>query len=428
MTRSSRRRQWRPWWFRRAVWSFAGLAPVVVVCWYTWLLTIPARMRTTSDIRITTLPRHGVADPRSSPVSIEGAWGDIFEPNAGHTERAYNVVVVSATLDPLSRLGDVIMWESNRLVRESLRQAARDPAVADLMVRNLVERMMTTNSEFVRRIETMPIESLSGPYVASLCNPLIDSVPPDSELGKRGVQLLAVVPLFNSARVPPGEARVRLRRNVRIAAGRVVHQLSLREKTYRDFQMFGIAFPALAGTETRADSDRFLTYSDSFREILAGVKGRELPTSVESIHLVAWQQLEIESRAEALAAVQALTDLYGEEKVRQGMAPLVAILIVLSFCAGYVGGWPTKPLTQKRVLGYRTATFVVFVLVGVFDSGKKSSGVIGATIVWTTEHLRFPGTLFIVTVLSFIATYLGFRLAPELADTQEKNDREVNAR
>lgn len=261
--------------------------------WFAGLVSDTRSLRGGEDVVLTSLPRPLVRDPSTFPVRILATYGDVFQPRRRDSSRTYDLIVVSATLNPLEVHGDSIAWTSNLMVRTALAYASTDPTLAPDVVRSLLSGMMQSNRLFFERLLSVAPTALEreGAYVARLCEPRFLMVPAASRLGQEGVRVIAFVPLFDGGTIRDNaERRIKLGFNVRTAVARTLDVVSREIAHERMPVIRSVGLPALAGTQTLSDSTLFLSYFDSFSEILDAISGQSLPVSIETLHLVAWDK------------------------------------------------------------------------------------------------------------------------------------------
>lgn len=328
-------------WMKRrskfAVMSIATL-PLLFHSLVAWQMnSIFAEIGSGKDITLLSIPRHGATDPKALPIQIIATNGDIFQPQLQGIDRAYDLIVLSATVDPFYSIGDIVVWESNLLVRSFFAFSYEDRALIESGIRNLILRMLKNNSAFVQYLLNEPVRQIryNLDYVAKLCEPFIAKIPKDSLLEKLGIRWYAILPLFNSKSIPIAEDRgEKLALNVKIAVGRLANDLSRLENDYAEYRIRIIAIPALAGSETLVDSKFYLKYADSFMSIVQGLSGTPLPRSLERVYLVAWNKWSQISPDEGRCALSGLKSVY-DEFTFPTYFRYVAYLVVVCFGAAY---------------------------------------------------------------------------------------------
>lgn len=288
------------------------------------------------DLEIYSLSRTNVADPNSSPIKIMGTYGDIFEPQIKGIDRAYDMIVLSATLDPITKIDSIYYWQSNFLVRSFFGYAfsTEDQDLIESGVKSLLEDMMRENKEYIRYFYTYNSDSLNQEKskLVKLCQPFYNEIPKKSILYKLGIKWYVVVPIFNSDMIPDiQERKNRLKLNVKTATERIITD----DEPYRKIRI--LAFPGLAGSEKLLDSDNYLTYYESYLSIIDAFKSRELPPNYEKIYLVAWDKWDaLKNSQEGESSVKALIQHYNENFFRMSGSNYVSYLFLLLFGFSYL--------------------------------------------------------------------------------------------
>jgi len=335
-----------------------------------WLLQLHFRfteIQFGKDVILMELDRIGAADPSAFPIQIIGTYGDIYQPQLRNVNRSYDLVVLSATLDPLYTIDEMVIWKSNLLVRSFFAYAYDDESLVKSGLRNLIIRMLSDNKAFVEYLSSEPIRNIryNQDYAAELCEPFIARVPKGSRLDKAGIRWYAVLPLFNSKHISNvNERDDRLSLNVKIAVGRLLNDLSRLEEDWEEYRVRVIAIPALAGSEKLQDSQYYLKYVDSFGSIVNAIKGVPLPKSLERIYLVAWDKWEHILPEEGKCAISGLREVYNRFMFPQHGIKWIAYSVLFSFGIAYLTFWFQSNVKESRRLTLSNGfTAIVIILV-----------------------------------------------------------------
>jgi len=300
------------------------------------------------DLEIYSLLRKNVDDPNSSPIKIIGTYGDIFEPQIKGINRAYDMIVLSATLDPITKIDSIYYWQSNFLVRSFFSYAfsTEDEDLIQSGVKSLLEDMMRENKEYIRYFYTYNSDTLNQDKskLVKLCQLFYNEIPKKSILSKLGINWYVVVPIFNSEKISDiNERKNRLKLNVRTATERIITD----GEDYREIRI--LAFPGLAGSEKLLDSDNYLTYYDSYLSIIDAFKSRELPKDYEKIYLVAWDKwTSLNNPQEGENAIKALIQHYNENFFRTTGSDYVSYFFLLLFGFSYLF-WIILEIKKERI-------------------------------------------------------------------------------
>lgn len=286
------------------------------------------------DVNILNIPRQGANDPDAMPVQVLGTYGDIFQPNIRGLDRSYDVIILSATIDPLTGNDTTILWTSNLLVRSffGYASATNDSTLVLAGMKALLIQMTRNNRNYIEHLINYPPgdATVNDAYLAKLCEPCIEEVPMYSPLRYAGIKWFVVLPLFNSERLCDASDRTnRMRMNVRTSMYRVF--CDIRDTKKIRF----IAIPALAATESLNDSKYYLRYSESFSTIIESFKGVKLPESIERIYLVAWDKFRHNS-VEDLAPRLALGYLRDKYYIETKGVKATAYLLLGIFAASFI--------------------------------------------------------------------------------------------
>lgn len=391
------------------------VAPVIQLLSWFHSQALKGNVSHKNDFPITTIKRVGVTNPTSYPIEITGTYGDIFKPYLGGVKRTYDVIVVSATLDPLYTVDKMLIWESNLLVRSSLAYSITDPQMKDSMVQGLLLKMLKKNQEF---IDFMTHESSTEikyrrDYVTAKCEPLLQPTVANSQLRKAGVRWIAIIPLFNSRNISDKVERdKKLAMNVRIGVGRLINDFNLLSSKYEDYRVRTIAFPALAGTENLSDSHYYLTYQKSFQEIYNGICSRNIPDFLERIYLVVWDKWEQFYSVEKDAAIAGLTSLYYKLNFQKHLSKIISQTLLIILGLSYVFSWLIRNPTHRNLKSILTSywqllLFFLFAqIAGLFVAASKISNF----LLWSFD---FGGTFFLIfveTILGIIFVTIGNKL------------------
>lgn len=300
------------------------------------------------DLEIYSLSRTNVDDPNLSPIKIMGTYGDIFEPRIQGIDRAYDMIVLSATLDPITKIDSIYYWQSNFLVRSFFGYAfsTEDQELIESGVKSLLEDMMKENKEYIRYFYTFNSDTLSQEKskLVKLCQPFYNEIPKKSILHKLGIKWYVVIPIFNSDIIPDiQERKNRLKLNVKTATERIIAD----DEPFRKIRI--LAFPGLAGSEKLLDSDNYLTYYESYQSIIDAFKSRQLPQNYEKVYLVAWDKwVALNNQVEGENAVEALIQHYNENFFRTTGSDYVSYLFLLLFGFSYLF-WIVSEIKKESI-------------------------------------------------------------------------------
>jgi len=329
-----------------------------------------AGIKSGKDVTLIKLHREGASDPDAFPIQIIGTYGDIFQPQLRGLDRSYDLIVLSATLDPLYSINEMLVWESNLLVRAFFEFAYNDESLKNSGIKNLIIRMVRNNKAFIKYISSEPISDIpyNQNYTAELCEPLIEKVPKDSRLYRVGIKWYAVLPLFNSkCTSDANERKKRLALNVKLCIFRLLNDLNRLENVQERLRV--IAIPALAGSETLEDSHYYLKYADSFESIISAIKAVSLPKSLEKIYLVVWDKWEYCGLPEeGERAVSGLREAYNRFMFPELGIKLISYSVLFSFTIAYFIFWLKLNTKTSRdwteliaiVLGSQLGNFIMF--------------------------------------------------------------------
>jgi len=354
------------------------------------------------DIVIMDLPRQGAADPNIYPIQIIGTFGDIFEPKQRSIDRSYDLLILSATIDPLSTVNETIQWESNLLVRSFFSYAYEDEALVESGVRNLIFRMQHDNEEFLEYISSEPVQSIqyNQDYASELCEPFIAKVPEDSRLYEEGIRWYAVLPIFNSKNISSSVERDdRLALNVKISLSRLLNDLAQLERDSKEYRIRVIAVPALAGSEMLQDSQYYLKYSDSYESIISAVRGIPLPKSLERVYLVSWDKWEYLLPEENKCSIAGLREVYSKFTYPL-IIKYIAYSVLFSFGIAYMLFWyQSEKSSQNLTWLNHFQIVIIFILIqlgNIFTIGG-----------WITNILLFIYKLGSTTLLVTSEIFIG---------------------
>lgn len=292
-------------------------------------------LRNGEDVVIINLPRQGAANPEAMPIQVFGTYGDIFQPNINGLDRSYDLIILSATIDPISSIDSTIMLNSNMLVRSFFSHAysTDDTALVLSGVKALLINMTKRNREYIAQL--LKYENyqttINDAYLTKLCEPHYEEIPIKSPLRYNGIKWFAVLPLFNAEQagnMVDGKEKMKL--NVKTAMYRVFTDIKNAER----LRFIGI--PAVSGSENLNDSRNYLKYYDSFGSIIQAFMGVKLPESLERIYLVAWNKWQYYLPSEDYAARKALGDIYDKYYIESKGAGLIAYAMLFIFAASYI--------------------------------------------------------------------------------------------
>ena len=123
-----------------------GLSPFIFHL--GWLIYLDLKfngVKKGEDVVLAEFPQKEALNPDISRIKVIGSYGDIYQPKLRNSERSYDMIVVSTTIDPLYTVDDMLVWESNMLVRTFFMYAYGDSALAESGFRNLIIRMLKSN-------------------------------------------------------------------------------------------------------------------------------------------------------------------------------------------------------------------------------------------------------------------------------------------
>ena len=303
------------------IWIFALIPFFYHILWLVNMEFKFSKKRLRKGVVIISFPRIGAINPNAFPIEIEGVYGDIFQPQIGDLDRRYDLIVLSATIDPIYSVDSLTeIWVSNMLVRSffMFAFATGDTGLVKSGIRNLIVRMLRNNKRYVRYLLEEPIEQLRYTYksqLPKLCEPYIAPIPKSSYLRRAGIYSYAILPLFDSKRIEfEEERRERLKYNLISSVNALLVDLKrLSDKEEYYYRVRNIAFPALAASELLPDSRYYLNYKQSFGSIVEAIEGTyPLPSQLQKLYLVAWDKWDYFFPKEGACAISGLKHVFYE--------------------------------------------------------------------------------------------------------------------
>ncbi len=417
---------------RKSVRLFAfivlALVPVIVyIVWTSYNHYKIFSIRSGKDVTISTIPRKSAANPESYPAKIVGTYGNLFDPHYKNNERQYDVIVLSAVLNPVVKVNNsesVLL--TNRLVGSFFANAYKDQLLTKSGLENLVIRMtqsitatmIKNNKEFLQYFTKDPKVDIDKWFdknrAADLCEPYIAEVPRKSELYKRErIRWYAVIPLFDTAEllnknIDPEEIKKRLSYDVIASTYRVIEALSASTSIANNKdKVYNIAFPAIAGVEKTFDSSYFLNYSTSFQSIAEGIEGCPGATNFDNFYLVVWNELHYKPIEEE-AALKGLESVYQYFVFSKNEVIWLSYLLFVIFFVEYIIEFFYLYSLKKKSIHSIIVAFVLLLGTSFFIFLNLKPYIVRLL-------LLFPYNQFLIGVILIGAGTLSVFLAKELA-------------
>lgn len=391
-----------------------GLSPFIFhLGWLTYLDLKFNGVKKGEDVVLAEFPQKEALNPDISRIKVIGSYGDIYQPKLRNSERSYDMIVVSTTIDPLYTVDDMLVWESNMLVRIFFMYAYGDSALAESGFKNLIIRMLKSNRKYIDFLSSEPVRKIAYniEYVVEMCEPFIAKVPENSRLFRDGVRWYAVLPLFNSRQDPKEkERKQKLFINVKTAVMRLVKDLKQLSEDFAEYRIRTISFPALAGSALLLDSRYYLPYQKSFEAILHGIESSVLPLSVEHIYFIAWDKWEYINPKEGSCAVSGLKSVYNKFWFNRWPIKLLGYSILIVFCLAYL----SKRLEKRNLKDTNPLNFS-FVILIIVISLFSNFAVVGKFITLFFKNILNTGGVLLLLIIEVIvgisSVILGLKLS-----------------
>ncbi len=377
-----------------------------VLIWGGWLWTGSWDSQRLLNHKDVILGDMNSATPRGGQATTQiiGVLGDIFTPNAHGTQRTFNALFVTATIDPNITTEDGAFFVTNSLMRSLVAHLEQDPGSHPLLTQ-ILDRLNRTRAETERDpavcTAALPDEAAfrrqqGSKFVNAHCFPFIVALSPENTLYHEGIRHLVILPLF----MPTGDPSVaRFQRSLALAVRKGVAN-GLFQLTRENPNLQGVAIPALAGTTHLSDSWRYLTYDQSFLQILRGI--RETQASViPLIYLVTWDGLPTGARKEATTALVDAGLVLSSPAI---IKVVIFLILAGSFVASLVLSGQPFQIQQKMV---RIMIFFVVELLSV--------NIPDALLVFLSEKmyqaLSLSGLMILALPIGLVASLIGIAMA-----------------
>ncbi len=416
---------------RRPLGRFVVLLVCFVLLYGYWQIKTPKEIQNLeggNDLRIASIPRAGATDPNLLPYEITARYGDIFVTPYNHLKSPCNMIVVSATIDPLLVVDSMVYWSNNLMVRSFFDHArsTNDNSLFELGVKGLIVEMVSTNSEYLTFLSTNTREQIvkDESYLVSYCHPYIMKIPKGSLLYNYGIEWCAVLPLFNADQIESSEEKkYRLSINVRTAVGRLMQLISKMEDVHY------VAFPALAGTEYLYDSHNYLTYRESFTEIINGIRSIQLPQNFHRAYLIVWDQLEnLYGRREKEAALSSIGGILDDYQYEREGGRIIALFILVSFGISFLSWFKYFYLrksspTNKTTVFKKFLPVIVILIVLPFFSYIGFLATLTGVLISIHQVVPFALRIIIEIISILIVILCGYFLADQQTEKFKKKPR-----
>ena len=240
-------------------------------------------------------------------LQIIGSFGDVFDPKKYHTDFEFDLVPVTAVINPINENVGTIVWEHTDLLRSALRMTASDPEVFQKLVKELIVTMSSSGNLISHFLFAKPGDYKPVEYELRQASKLYFwDVPKNGPFyEKTRIDKIAAFPLFNPSALPRQyKGQGRLEDNLKIGVNRVFTVIGQEKVT----DINSVAFAALAGTTRRQDSHEFLNYRESFFTIYEALKKAKIPEHVDKVYMVVYDGLQ--NKNEEKDALAGLFNLY----------------------------------------------------------------------------------------------------------------------
>jgi hypothetical protein len=391
-----------------------GLFPFIFhLGWLTYLELKFNGVKKGREVVLAQFSQKEALNPDISHIKVIGIYGDIYQPKPRNSEGSYDMIVVSATIDPLYTTEGMLVWESNMLVRTFFMYAYGDSALAESGFRNLIIRMLKSNKKYIDFLSTEPVRKIAYNigYAVEICEPFIAKVPESSQLFRDGVRWYAVLPLFNSRQISrEREREQKLFINVKTAVMRLLKDLKQLSENFVEYRIRAIAFPALAGSALLPDSRYYLPYQKSFEAILQGIESSVLPLSIEHIYFIAWDKWEYINPKEGNCAVSGLKSVYNKFWFKHWPIKLLGYSLLIVFCFVYL----LKRLEKLNLKDTNPLDFLLVILILVISLFGNFAFVGKFITLFFNNILNTGGVLLLLimeVILGFFSAVLGLKLS-----------------
>jgi len=235
-----------------------------------------------------------------SSLNIFICWGDVFAPRRMHRDIGFDLVGVSCYFDPI-HIPDGEALPGNPLLFSAIKASSQTQAEQQHFLKNLfaaLSKSRTTVAAFMSGARPSANEGdqiVPYTWTAFRYSPIYRD---------QGVKYLSALPLFNPdilpARISQAVARERLQMNVEAVTRRLVTYAS----DDLDPTVHSIGLAAIGSTCPAYDSPYFLTFTQGFRAILAGLESSRPSPQLDRVYLVAYDQHTGQFKHDALRGLQ----------------------------------------------------------------------------------------------------------------------------
>ena len=269
--------------------------------------------------------------PLGGAIHFQFFYGDLLKPQKYNPDIQYDLASVTCIIDSIYSQDGTLFWEYNYLLASALRESSKDDEDFRHLIANLVVSM-NSNKDFVEYFVKTPEASYKierSDWLGAKNKAYIWKARQESTYySKYRIRYLAGLPVFSSSNavafIPPDVAQDRLEDNL----DRVIQRLFKQIAEISDPYLNSVCFAALAASETRKDSHRYLAYRDSFHRIYASCLESDIPQSVDYIYLVIYDSLSVEEKDNAFRGAYSL---YIKAKHDRSIATGIGILYMVVF-------------------------------------------------------------------------------------------------
>lgn len=241
-----------------------------------------------------------IKSANGSSLNVFICWGDVFAPRRMHRDVGFDLVGVSCYFDPIN-VPDGEALPGNPLLFSAIQASSKTKAEQQHFLKNLFMALRESRDTVASFMSGNHPSANEGDQIIPYTWTAFRHSPIYRD---QGVKYLSALPLFNPdilpARISQGVARERLQMNVEAVTRRLVTYAS--DDLSPTVHSIGLA--ALGSTCPAYDSPYFLTFTQGFCAILAGLESSRPSPQLDRIYLVAYDRHTGQFKHDALSGLQ----------------------------------------------------------------------------------------------------------------------------
>ena len=278
------------------------------------------------------------------PLEVYGLVGNVFRPISNNKNVDIDIVPVSCTVDPITfGLNNSVFWSYNDLLRSALVNTyqSNDGIAYKRLVNELVIKM-TSNKKYIQYFIKVP-KKLYNPdkfELVKINQPFIWEIPKGGNFHITSkINYLAAIPIFHpksaSKKLSLRSIHNRLKDNLDISLRRFLYEIE--SKKMYDVRTLG--FTPIAASSNRLDSEFYLDYYDSYKQIVKSV-GLYSPDNIDRVFIFIYDALKSANPEEYKSAKTGMFKLYHINWFENIGFKVIIYLMFVLFSLSYLAFYP----------------------------------------------------------------------------------------